>query len=87
MLNKITLVPVLLTGSIIATFIPSSSIGTSIASLGLAALYGFSLFLQTKKEPIANKDLIDRIVSLEEKLSTTNNKLGAISLSNQFQRK
>ena len=87
MLKKLSLVPVLLTGNLVFSFISGVSIGTSIASLGLSALYAYSLFLQQKKEPKANQDLVDRITLLEEKLSRTDNRLGAISLSHQYRTK
>lgn len=50
----------------------------------LAGLFCFYLYLESKKEPVANKDLIDRIIYLETQTVEMKSKVSAIQIGNQF---
>lgn len=83
LLNLPTLV---LLAFLVRLLITGASIGESIVCLGLCALYSFHLYLDSKKIPVANKELIDRIVSLEESLQSTREKVSALGMGASMRR-
>lgn len=81
MLNKIKdLSQICLGAYVIRLLITGATIGDALVILGLSGLYGFFCHLQSKKEPIVNQDIKDRLVVLETKASNYDNKIGALQL-------
>lgn len=80
MIKPKSLTQVLLSAFVIRLLVTGASIGDSLAVLSLSAIYAFYLYLESKKEPVANKDLSDRIALVEEKIQKTDTKVGALAL-------
>ncbi len=70
----------------IRLLITGSSVGDAIAIVGLSALYGYSLLLESKKEPIANKELWDRVVAMEEVSKSTKETVHSLKLASGFRK-
>lgn len=71
---------------LLRVLVTGASIGEAIGLIGLAALYAYQLYLNHKLEPIANKNLWDRVIALEEQLQSTREKVNAVQLGNSFKR-
>jgi len=85
MVNYLNLPSLLLTSLLIRTLIFGASIGDAIALIALSALYGYHYYLQSKKQVPVNKEILDRIVQIEESLKDTKSKVGALAIaSSQF---
>lgn len=79
--------PVLiLSAFLIRPIYSGASIGDALVIIGLSALYGAHYYLQHKKEPTANKDLINRLVDLEEQVKTTKETIYSIKLASSLKR-
>lgn len=79
--------PVLiLTAFIIRPIYFGASIGDALVIIGLSGLYAAYYYLQSVKQPIANKDLIDRIVYLEEQLQLTRESVNSMRLGSSLKR-
>lgn len=76
----------ILSAFIMRLLITGASVGDSLVILGLSALYSFYYYIESKKQPIANKDLIDRIVELEEQIRATKESVHSIKLGSSFKR-
>lgn len=63
-----------------------ASIGDAFVIIGLAALYAGHYYLESKKEPVANKALLDRLVDLEEQVRITKDVVNGVKLSSTFRR-
>lgn len=63
-----------------------ASIGDALALWSLSGIYGYNLYLETKKPHEVNKDFKNRLVEVEQALQETKNKLGAFTMSNGFKR-
>lgn len=71
---------VILSLFIIRPMILGASIADALVIIGLSALYGFYYYNESKKEPIANKALVDRIVELEEQSRITKESVHSLKL-------
>lgn len=81
MLNKVkSLTQILLSAFLIRLLVTGASIGDALTMLSLSSLYGFWMYLQSKVEISPNKEIKDRVVELEERLSTVQNKVGAMGM-------
>jgi hypothetical protein len=69
---------------LVKTVVLGVSLADSIPILGLTGLFCFFLFLESKREPIANKELKERLLSVEEQLKETKSNVNAIKIGNQF---
>lgn len=63
-----------------------ASIGDSFTVIGLSALYTAWLYLESKKEVLVNKAIIDRVVELEEALRITKTQVDGLKLGSQLRR-
>lgn len=59
-----------------------ASIGDSFSLIGLCALYAYYLYLESKKEIPANKELKTKVNDLEAELKSLQDKVGSLKLSN-----
>jgi hypothetical protein len=64
-----------------------ASVGDSFALIGLCGLYGYFLFLESKKEVPANKELKEKVNALQEELKQLQDKVGSLKMSNIIGRK
>lgn len=55
--------------------VTGASIGDALALIGLSSLLGYQFFLESKKQPIPNKEITDRLLEVEEKLTIISNKV------------
>jgi hypothetical protein len=76
-----SLTQVLLSAFLIRLLVTGASIGDALALLSLSGIYAYFLYLESTHVPEANKDLKDRLVALEDKVSKTENKIGAMTLN------
>lgn len=60
------------------TLITGASIGDSIELSALSALYAYYLYLESKKEPEANKQLKDDVASLREQMGSLRSSLDSV---------
>lgn len=81
-----SLTQVLLSAFLVRLLVTGASIGDALALISLSGLYAFWCYLEFKKEPEANKEIKNKLFELEEKVRTTENKIGAFSLSSQLRR-
>lgn len=65
---------------ILRPLVLGASLGDALVIIGLSALYGAHYYFESKKEPIANKELIDRIIFLEEQQKSTKEVIHSIKL-------
>jgi len=68
---------------LVRLLITGASIGDALVIIALAALYGLYLHIEAAKEPSVNEDIRLSIKALEEKVSKSENKIGAMSLRNR----
>jgi len=81
MFNKIKdLSQILVSCYVLRLLITGATIGDALVIASLSGLYGFYRYLDSKKEPVANQELKDRISGLETKTSNMDNKLGVLTL-------
>lgn len=71
---------------IIRLLIVGAGIGEALVAIALSGLYGFYYYLESKKEPIANKDLLERLLALEDQIKTTREKVNSITLASHLKR-
>lgn len=64
-----------LSALLLRLLVTGASIGDALALIGLSALLSYDLYLQSKKEPVANNDIRSRLTELEERLSVVSNKV------------
>lgn len=57
-----------------------ASIGDAIAIMALAGLVAFDNHITSKKQPIANKDILDRLIAVEEQIKVTKESVHSIRL-------
>lgn len=81
-----SLTQILLSAFLVRLLVTGASIGDAISLLSLSGLYAFWSYLEFKKEPEANKELKTRLIELETKVSSSESKIGAMTLSNQLRR-
>lgn len=86
MLRKLffNLAPTALSLYLIRLLITGASIGDSLTIIGLASLYAYFLFLESKKEVPVNKQYWDRLVELEERVKGQQDNLNALTIKNSF---
>lgn len=75
-----SLTQILLSAFLIRLLVFGASIGDAIAILALAGLNGFWMYLESKKVAEPHKEITDRLVQVEERVSTIQNKVGAMGL-------
>lgn len=79
--------PILILSAFIARpLIYGASLGDALVIIGLSALYASQSYLQSKKEPVANKALVDRIVELEEQVRITKENITSVKLGVSLKR-
>jgi hypothetical protein len=79
--------PVLiLSAFIIRPIYTGASIGDALVIIGFSGLYAVYTYLENKKQPVANKDLLDRVIFLEEQLKTTKETIHSIKLASTIKR-
>lgn len=78
--------PILISLYTIRTLIFGAHIADALVLTSLSCLYGFWLYLESNKEPEVNVDLKNRLISLEESLSATKDKVASISLASSLRR-
>lgn len=70
----------------VRVLITGASLGEALGLFALSALYAFHLFLESKKEPIANQDLWNRLIELEEAHKSVRDKISSIQVASSFKR-
>jgi hypothetical protein len=86
MQKHLNLPTLILSSFLIRLLVLGAGIGEALVIIGLSALYGYHLLLESKKQTPVNKEIVDRIVELEEQLSITKNKVNAINLASSMKR-
>jgi nitrogen regulatory protein PII-like uncharacterized protein len=86
MKSYLNLPTLILISFLIRLLIMGASIGDALVIIALSSLYGFFYFIESKKEPEANKELKDRIVELEEQVKIVKDKAASLSLASSFKR-
>ena len=76
----------LITSLLIRCLVFGAGLGDALALVALSGLYGFSLFLSNKKEPLANKELWDRLIAAEEAIKVTREKVSVTQFGNTLKR-
>lgn len=79
LLNFFNITIVVLLGRVLVL---GASIGDSLSLIGLCALYAYYLYLESKKEVPANKELKTKVADLEAELKSIQDKVGSLKLSN-----
>lgn len=77
---------VILSAFIIRLLITGAGLGDSLVIIGLSSLYAFNCYLQYKQEPVANKELINRVVELEEQVRITKENISSVKLGVSLKR-
>lgn len=80
MLNHVNVLYVILIGTIAISAFSQSPLSAALAVASIAYILKNQLDIEAKKEPIANKDLKERLLLTEEKISKLENKMAAYSL-------
>jgi hypothetical protein len=75
-----SLTQILLSAFLIRILVFGASIGDAIAISALAGLNGFWMYLEFKKVPEPNKEIKDKLIEMEERVSSVQNKVGALGL-------
>lgn len=83
LLNLPTLV---LFSFLIRILITGASIGDAISLLGLAALYSYHLYIDSKKQHPVNKVILDRISDLEDQVRVAKESVNAVKLAASFRK-
>ena len=81
MLNKIKdLSQILLSCFVIRLLVTGATVGDALVIIALSTLYGVYHYLEVKKVPEVNKDILDRLALVEERASKNENKLGVMQI-------
>lgn len=86
MKTNLNLPSLILTAYVIRGLYLGAALGDALAILALSALYASHTYLNGKKEPVANKELLDRIVDLEEQIKVTKETVHSIKLGSSLKR-
>ena len=65
---------------VIRLLITGASIGDALVIIALSGIYAFYMHLEAKREPEVNKDLKDRLVSVEAMVQQANTKVSAMQI-------
>lgn len=65
---------------VIRLLITGASLGDALALASLAGVYGYFLYLESKREPEINKEIKEKVILLEKLTEQTNNRLSAMQL-------
>jgi hypothetical protein len=65
---------------LIRLLVTGASIGDAIALTALLGLYAYQMFVDSKTQVPVNKEILDRIIYLEEQLKEAKTKVSALSL-------
>ena len=76
----------ILSAFLIRPIYSGASIGDALVLISLSSLYGVYYYLENKKSPVANQELINRIVELEESIRITKESIHSIKLGTSFKR-
>lgn len=76
----------LLSFIMLRVLIVGASFGDSLVVLALCALYAGQHYFESKKEPIPNKEILNRIVDLEEQLKSTKDVIHSLKLGASLKR-
>ncbi len=63
-----------------------AGLGEALVLIALTSLYGFWIYLESKKQVPVNKDILERIIFIEEKMQLTQDKLNSIVIGSHFKR-
>lgn len=86
-MKKILNFPLLiLLAFIIRPLINGVSLGDAVVILGLSCLYAAYYYFESKKEPIANKELLNRVVELEEQIRITKDIVHSVKLGSSLRK-
>jgi uncharacterized membrane protein YfbV (UPF0208 family) len=77
---------ILLVSFLIRLLVTGASIGDAIVIIALSALFAGWYWLETKKEPVPNAEIKNKIVELEEQLKLTKDKINSVALASSFKR-
>lgn len=77
---------VLLLAFLVRILVTGATFGDALVIIGLSGLYGFQHYLDSKKEPVANKMLWDRVADLEQQLLSTRDSVNAVKLGMGFRK-
>ncbi len=69
---------------LVRLIVTGASLGDALVVIGLSALYGGWVYLESKKDIPVNKPIIDRLCDLEEQLKITKDNLANMKLSTQL---
>ncbi len=80
-------IPILLLLSVLVRVLAlGAGFGEALVLIALVSLYGFWIYLESKKQVPVNKDILERIIFIEEKLQLTQDKINSIVISTHFKR-
>lgn len=66
--------------------VTGASVGDALALFSICLVYAGHRYLKHIKEPVANKDLWDRVASLEDQFKSTKDAVNSIKLGTQLKR-
>lgn len=78
--------PLILLSFLIRLLITGASIGDALVMIALCSVYAGYLYLESKKDPIANKSLVDRIVEIEEQVKLNKEVVHSLKLGSSLKR-
>lgn len=86
MKNHLSLPSLVLVAYVARSLYLGATLGDALVVLALSALYASNAYLENKKEPIANKELLNRVVDLEEQIKVTKETVHSIKLGSSLKR-
>lgn len=76
----------LLISYLIRLLATGATIGDAIVIIALSTVYSGYVWLESKKEPVPNQDIKNRLIELETAIEATKNKMNSISIASTFKR-